>query len=189
MASFYTAKASTKDLEGGFWNDPSAGWTYAGITKKYYPNWPGFKRLLQLQATQFKGNPIPRYTVFNDAQLEALVNDFYKNNFWNKLNGDYIANQVIANFMYDFFVHKQNDAIQVFNNSAQIVSPDVAVNKTALTGNVVQVINENPRQYYSIVRQARINYYQTKKNGKHLAFSKPMQAAFIKRVQKFPEAL
>lgn len=189
MASFYTAKAFTADLEGGFWDDPSAGWTYAGITKKYDPNWPGFNRLLQLQALQFKGREIPRYTVFSDPILENLVNEFYRNNAWKHILGDYISNQTIANFMYDFYVHKKYDAIAVINKSAEIISPDVSTNKLLLTADVIKVINANPRQYYTILRQARINYYQTKKNGNRLLFSKKMIAAFIKRVKKFPEAI
>lgn len=183
MASFSTAKDFTKDLEGGFWNDPSAGWTYAGITKKFFPNWPGFALLAQYQQQFFKGRAIPRYTHFNSPELEALVNDFYKNNFWNKLNGQYIANQTIANFMYDFFVHKQNAAIAVMNAAARSLKPGIVVNPTTVSIRVVELINEQPAEFYAALRTGRINYYNSGK------FSAKLARAFVKRVNKFPEAI
>lgn len=181
MANFALSKEYTSDLEGGFWNDPSAGWTYAGITKKYFPQWPGFAMLAQLQKQYLKGKPIPRYTKFNYPPLIQLVNDFYKNNFWNKLNGQYIANQTIANFMYDFFVHKQNDAVEVMNNVANSLQTGIKTEKNKVGIRVVELINQYPAEFYAALRTARINYYNSGK------FSAKMARAFVKRVNRFPE--
>ena len=184
MASFHVSKTFTADLEGGFWNDPSAGWTYKGITKKYYPTWPGFKRLEQLRLKHFGSKEIPRYTRFNDTLLDSLVADFYKNNFWNKIYGDYIANQTIANFMYDFFVHKQNDAMKVINTAAQATDASVIIKTTSLTASVVNAINAAPAAYYTKLYTLRLAYYAGSSK-----FSKSLKEAFKKRVLKFPETI
>jgi lysozyme family protein len=190
MANFFTSKQITKDIEGGFWDDPSAGWTYAGITKKYYPWWPGFNRLKILQKIHFGSKPIKRYTIFEDAQLNQLVDIFYKNNFWNRLNGDVIINQQLANLMWDFFVHKEYDAIAIINRAAAFIDSDVQVDESKVTTAVVRVINTAPRQFYSMLRQGRINYYKTKRNkAGRLLFSNALQQSLIERVNKFPTSI
>ncbi|MFZ4056960.1 MAG: glycosyl hydrolase 108 family protein [Ferruginibacter sp.] len=190
MANFSISKGLTKDLEGGFWNDPTAGWTYAGITKKFYPKWPGFVTLEKLRQKYFGGKPIPRYKVFSDAELATQVASFYKDNFWLLMMGDHIADQRIANFIYDFFVHKQNDAIRVINNAVLSIQNTTPTNQTKLTPAVIRVINAYPQLFYQLLYRGRISYYLTKRN-KHgnLAFSRKMQVAFVKRTQKFPETI
>ncbi|MEO8769015.1 MAG: glycosyl hydrolase 108 family protein [Ferruginibacter sp.] len=186
MANFFISRELTKNIEGGFWNDPSAGWTYAGITKNNYPFWPGWNRLQELQKKFFNGQEIPRYKIFNDSILENLVSDFYKNNFWNKiLSGDLIKNQVIANFIYDFIVHKQNAAVGVINNSVSLLDPHITnTSKTSLTKDVIDIINKLPVQFYQTLRTARINYYQSSKH-----FSDKFKKAFVDRVNKFPVSI
>lgn len=181
MANFYVSKELTKDIEGGFFNDPTAGFTYRGITKKYYPGWPGFNRLVLLQQKFFPGRQIPRYTVFQDPVLDQMVSDFYKYNFWNLISGDHIANQHIANFIYDFFVHKQNDAIRVINDSAKVFAPGVKTFQTKLSADVISLINRLPGVFYNTLRQARMVYYKTK-----TGFSKKNRLLFLDRVKRFP---
>lgn len=182
MANFYISKDFTKDIEGGFWNDPSAGWTYAGITKKYYPLWAGFFRLQQLKHKFYPAKDIPRYTIFEDQLLDNYVTEFYRNNFWNKiLSGDLITNQTIANFIYDFIVHKQYDAVRVINDSARKLNDVIKTYKTSLSGDVIEVMNDNPSSFYSSLKNARINYYKNSIN-----FSPKYKKDFIDRVKKFP---
>jgi lysozyme family protein len=185
MANFLIAKNFTKDLEGGFWNDPSAGWTYAGITKKYYPAWPGFRRLLQLQQQVYKGGAIPRYKKFDDAELNKMVDDFYRTLHWGKyMKGDKINNQDISNFLYDFIVHKENDAIEVINKVAVQMEPGTYTEKTNLSSSIIAVINKYPRSFYLYIVAARLNYYANSKK-----FSGGLKAAFKQRVNKFPKVL
>ncbi len=184
MANFHISKELTRDIEGGFFDDPTAGPTYRGITQKYYPYWPGFGRIKLLQQKFFPGRAIPRYTVFNDPVLDQMVSDFYKNNFWNLISGDYIANQHIANFIYDFFVHKQNDAIRVINDAAKVFTANLKTFPTKLSREVLDLINRMPAVYYNTLRQGRINYYKTRPG-----FSKKNRLAFIERVKRFPATI
>ena len=184
MANFNAARSFTSDLEGGFWNDPSVGWTYAGITKKFYPTWPGWKRIELMQLTQFRGRAIPRYTIFKDTVLDTLVHIFYESTFWKFLGGEFIQNQILANFLYDFFVHKQNDAIRVMNEVALTFKPGISIFQTKISADVLSVMNSVPQGFYLKIRNARIYYYTTKKG-----FSRSIRKAFLKRVDKFPVAI
>lgn len=189
MANFHEAKIVTKAFEGGFWNDPSAGWTYAGITKKFYPSWVGFRRIAQLA----KGKEPARHTLFKDATLENMVDDFYKNSFWiKKLTGDAIANQNIANMVYDFILHKENDAIKVINQTAKSFNLKAKTALTSLSSDVIAIMNVNAKQFYSSIRAARIAYYtgSTLRNKKLVPrFSKGLQNAFTQRVNKLPDTI
>lgn len=183
MASFQISKMFTKDLEGGYWNDPSAGHTYAGITWRYYPQWPGWKTLFQLAKAQYGSiTKTPRYAKFNSHVLDKHIADFYNNRHWLQLiRGSDINSQNIANMMYDFVVHKEYDAIEVINTTARQINPTVRVSNTAVTPAVVALFNANPALAYERLYNNRLAYYR--QPGK---FSKSLRDAFVKRVLKFP---
>lgn len=181
MANFNITKEITKEFEGGFWNDPSAGWTYRGITEKNYPSWPGFARIRQLTG----GRAPARYAVIKDSILDTMVDDFYNAAFWKKIvSGDSIRSQEVANMAYDFILHKQNAAVAVINNVAKTFSPAAATKLTVLSADVLRAMNTSPAAFYSRLRAARIAYYNNSPK-----FSKPMKAAFVKRVNKMPEKI
>lgn len=54
------------------------GLTYAGITQRWYPDWPGFS-LSQ-----------------DDSRLPVLARDFYRKEFWDKIQGDDIKDAGVA---------------------------------------------------------------------------------------------
>lgn len=190
--NFTIAKQFTKDLEGGYWNDPSAGHTYAGITYKYYPNWKGWPLLFQLAAKRFGSIAnTPRYTKFKSPELDALIADFYKTNFWDKkLNGSLFRNQDIVNFTYDFIVHKENDAIAVINHTAKILQPNVTTNKTSVSKAVIDTANSNQQKFYEVLRNNRVLYYRNPRSIPGTGsrkFSAGLVKAFIRdRVNRFP---
>lgn len=191
-ANFNISKGVTKDLEGGYWNDPSAGHTYNGITFRYFPKWEGWKILFSLANRRFGGiAKTPRYTLFNDEKLSAAVDGFKKREFWDKFIGDNrLLNQDIANFIYDFVFHKKFDAIAVVNHTAKSMNKNVGIRNDRLSDQVVQLINNNQVIFYTALRNNRKLYYQNPKNipgTKSRAFSRSLSNAFIRdRVNKFP---
>ncbi|TWI80524.1 glycosyl hydrolase family 108 [Lacibacter cauensis] len=191
---FTIAKEKTKDLEGGYWNDPSAGHTYAGITYKYNPNWPGWKRLFQLATSKYGSiTRTPRYAKFDDEQLNKLIADYYFNRYWNGLmSGNLFRNQDIANFVYDFLLHKENDAVAVINYTAKQLQKNVAASKAKLSAAVITVANNAQEAFYNLLRRNRELYYRSPKSipGTSIkSFSKQLADAFIRdRVNKFPAA-
>lgn len=67
------------------------GQTYAGIARNFHPQWPGW-----------------RYIDAHDLQnleLSARVRDFYRAEFWDKVCGDSIPVQRVAESLFDFAVN------------------------------------------------------------------------------------
>lgn len=95
--------------EGGYVNNPNdkGGETYAGIARKFNPNWTGWTYIDFKKKTS---GTIKRNTKFPD--IEYLVIEFYKNR-WNGLRLDEIKNQKVAEFIFDFHVHSQTTGIKI----------------------------------------------------------------------------
>jgi lysozyme family protein len=108
MADFKKAFLLILANEGGYGNDPDdpGGETYKGIARKMNPDWlgwhivdllkkqPGFPELLQsADAIEIK------------KQLDYEVSSFYYTHFWLKINGEKIADQQVAESIFDFAVN------------------------------------------------------------------------------------
>lgn len=122
MADFKAAFEIMIHNEGGYRlhtvQGDRGGQTYAGIARKYHPYWPGW-RIIDTTGT-------------NNAELTKMVREFYKVNFWYRINGDLIESQAVASTIFDFAV---NAGPQVAAKLAQIVvgaTPDGAIGPKTL---------------------------------------------------------
>ena len=99
MAEFLAAHKRTAVSEGGYANVAAdrGGETYKGISRVHWPKWSGWPIV-------DKHKPLKHNAKIKDAQLESLVNLFYKRNFWDKVAGDAIDDQETAFKLYDFAV-------------------------------------------------------------------------------------
>lgn len=95
MAHFLPAFEITLLREGGYklTNDPDdrGGMTFAGISRVHHPDWTGW--------TIIDANGP------DDSRLAPLVRAFYREKFWDKIRGDDIASQPIAEGLYDYAVN------------------------------------------------------------------------------------
>lgn len=116
------------------------GQTYAGIARNFHPNWPGW-RLIDRNDLQ-------------NMELTTLVDDFYRSEFWNKLCGDQIVSQLIAESLFDFAV---NAGVGPAAKLAQLVvdtTPDGRIGPVTL--GKLATINENEFVLrYAIAKVAR----------------------------------
>jgi len=88
--------------------------TFAGISRRFWPNWPGWAQFID-------------HGITADPALTQLVREFYRAEFWNKIKGDEINSQAIAEQVYDFAV---NAGPVVAMKLAQLIvgaTPDGAV--------------------------------------------------------------
>lgn len=114
MAKFSPAFDSMIISEGGYVltntvND-RGGQTYAGISRKNWPNWNGWV-----------------YVDRKETPPTQLVRDFYKENFWDVVKGDELNDQNMAESIFSFAV---NTGTKVAVKLAQIVvgtAPDGVV--------------------------------------------------------------
>lgn len=101
MADFKKAIEKISLSEGGYANDlnDSGGETYKGVSRKNWPNWIGWNLI---DASVYKTNAALNAI----AGLQDLVVSFYKVNFWDKIGGDLIVSQPIANLLMDSAVNE-----------------------------------------------------------------------------------
>jgi len=120
MADFNPAFEKMISDEGGYQltNIPGdrGGQTYAGIARKPNPDWAGWEFI---DRKDF-GSATP------------LVREFYKSNFWDRVRGDELTNQAIAETIFNFAV---NTGIGVASKLAQLIvgtTPDGAIGPKTL---------------------------------------------------------
>jgi lysozyme family protein len=102
MADFNQAFQLVLANEGGYVNDPDdpGGETYKGVARKIFSKWDGWMKIdLLKRQPGFPGN------LDKDVELQQDIEDFYRVNFWNKLKGDDIADQKVAESIFDFGVN------------------------------------------------------------------------------------
>jgi lysozyme family protein len=98
MADFLISYKKTSINEGGYANDPKdrGGETWEGISRKNFPTWAGWTVIDNLR----HGPNFPS-SLKNAPGLEDLVQSFYKKNFWDKMKGDQLEFQSVADPIYD----------------------------------------------------------------------------------------
>lgn len=102
MAEFTQAFQLMIANEGGYGNDPDdpGGETYKGVARKIFSKWDGWTKVdILKRQSGFPAN------LDKDPELQQNVADFYRVTFWDKINGDQITNQNVANSIFDFGVN------------------------------------------------------------------------------------
>ena len=102
MADFNQAFQLMIVHEGGYVNDPDdpGGETYKGVARKIFSKWDGWTTIdLLKRQSGFPGN------LDKDVELQHDVGEFFRVNFWNKVKGDGITNQKVAESIFDFGVN------------------------------------------------------------------------------------
>ena len=102
MANYKSAILKVLLTEGGYANDPddSGGETYKGIARNFWPRWSGWV-IVDIAKKQAGYES----ALNSNMQLNDAVIAFYKVNFWDKVGGDLIKDQSIANNLVDAAVN------------------------------------------------------------------------------------
>ena len=102
MADFASAFAATMKAEGGYVNDPQdpGGETYKGVARKMNSKWDGWI-LVDMAKRQ---NNFPANLDSNIA-LQDKIKAFYETGYWDKIRGDDITDQRVAECIFDFAVN------------------------------------------------------------------------------------
>lgn len=102
MANFDEAYEATMKAEGGYVNDPDdpGGETYKGIARKRNSKWDGWVNIdLLKQKPNFPKN------LDQNEELQNKIKTFYEINYWDKIQGDSILDQDVAESIFDFGVN------------------------------------------------------------------------------------
>ncbi len=120
MAIFDIAFDKTMKFEGGYSNNPTdyGKETYKGVSRKYHPTWRGW-----LIIDSYKNKPNFPLNLDKDAELQKLIRIFYKEEFWDKLLGDQIVEQKLADELFDTAVNMSpNNAIKYLQSALNILN-------------------------------------------------------------------
>lgn len=102
MADFNIAYQKVLTHEGGYVHDPDdpGGETYRGVARKSWSKWEGWDIVDMLKSQQGFPSNLDRH-----SGLQDMIRVFYQNNFWDKVKGDDINDQDVANSIFDFGVN------------------------------------------------------------------------------------
>jgi len=146
MADFNIAQPYVRADEGGYANvhGDKGGETYAGISRVFHPDWPGWSTI------DSKPHPIKWNTKFPD--LNPLVDSWYDKNEWDTILGDQIADQNTATYFYDWHVNSGGAVKQV--QKVVGVTPDGEWGPHSLAA-------LNAGDYLLAIHNARLAYYKS----------------------------
>ncbi|MFA5326900.1 MAG: glycosyl hydrolase 108 family protein [Prolixibacteraceae bacterium] len=152
MADFNKAFQLMILNEGGYVNDPAdpGGETYKGIARKIHSKWSGWTIVdIKKRQSDFPAN------LDKDDELQGMITDFYRITFWDRVNGDQITNQEVANSIFDFGV---NAGLSASASLAQMV---VDAKADGVIGPIsLQAINSfNPEHFLASFTVAKIARY------------------------------
>lgn len=96
MSAFAEILPHVLQAEGIYSFDPddAGGETYRGISRRYHPSWPGWVEIDRLKKSG--GVAAIRKAWDENALLRALVADFYREQFWERFQGDRLPHDVAA---------------------------------------------------------------------------------------------
>lgn len=140
MADYTIAFRKMQGNEGNYVNDPQdpGGETYRGIARKMNGKWDGWVFIDAMK----KQNNFPANLEYS-AELRESIGMFYLNTFWNKMQGDFIDDQQIAESIFDFGV---NAGLSTSVSLAQMVvgtKPDGIVGE-----NTIKAINTFDKELF-----------------------------------------
>ncbi|GIX08143.1 MAG: hypothetical protein KatS3mg115_2546 [Candidatus Poribacteria bacterium] len=120
MAEFEPAYERLLRAEGGYVNDPTdpGGETYAGISRRSFPQWPGWPLVEAL-----KRDPDFPQVLGRDPQVQLQVRIFYEREFWAPLRGPELPSQRTAEFLLQMAVNLgARRAVRIFQRSCNLLN-------------------------------------------------------------------
>lgn len=166
MADFDKAYEKLKVSEGGYVNNPNdkGGETIWGIARKYQGNnkyLRDFWRELDTYKQSLKDLTGQNFvkqlnTLCNgNSIMQNCAKSFYKNEYWNKIKGDYIKEQKLAENIFDFFVTSGDDAVKILQSILGITKDGIFGSET------LDALNNSEIAINNAYTNARINYYKS----------------------------
>ena len=108
MADFEKAFQRLMHEEGLVLSDHPAdkgGQTYAGIARKFHPDWTGWK-----------------YVDAGTTPPTQLVRDFYHVEYWMPVKGDQITDQKVATVLFGQYVNMGGNAIKLVQAAVGVIA-------------------------------------------------------------------
>lgn len=119
--------------------DDRGGQTYAGISRRNWPNWVGWQAIDR-----------------GDEPSRRMLCDFYRDNFWFPVHGDQITNQRIANSIFSFAINAgTKPAIQLAQTAVSVTADGIIGRMSLFALNSI-----DPQLFLSKYALAKIGRYR-----------------------------
>lgn len=180
MANFEKAYKRVIGNEGGYANHPSdkGGETYMGVSRRFHPDWAGWEII---DEEKQKGK-IKHNSKLKDVALDELVRRFYKAKFWDKIHGDKIINQSIADNFFDFVINS-GQAVRRMQRALNETGQKVVEDNVCGPATINAINSADPLKLNFHFNEARRKHYRD------LVIFDPSQRVFLSgwlnRVEKF----
>jgi len=170
--SFSKAMTKLRKSEGGYVNDPDdiGGETYAGISRKFFPRWEGWRRIdLIKKVRKIKLNE-------KILVLNIYIDEFYAKYFWYPLKCHRFNNPLIADHLFDCGVNLgKRSAVRFFQrtfNSYQISrGRKFRLVVDGLIGPItIGNIEHTPKAFINYLVESRIQLYFNKCKAKPVKY-------------------
>jgi lysozyme family protein len=177
MADFYSFFPTLLTHEGGFVDDPAdpGGATNKGVTLATFKQCA--VSLLGIQPT------LDNLRALSNTQAGRI----YKALYWDKVHGDDIALQPLADIVFDFQVNAGANASRLLQRvlNTQGVQPQLVVDGAIGPGTLAALRQSDAKAVYAAYKRGRTEYYT------NLVKQRPTLGKFLKgwlaRVESFPD--
>ncbi|WP_369976132.1 glycoside hydrolase family 108 protein [Xanthomonas bundabergensis] len=178
MASFDLYLPQLLKFEGGYVDDPAdpGGATNLGITLATFQRYA--------QSLLGEAPTLEALRALTPEQAGAI----YKQAYWDRLDGDQIASQALAEILFDFYVNAGTEAVVLLQRILlQLGATGLATDGDMGPATLAALQAADQAQVYALYRQGRIDYYQ------RLAQERPVDDKFLQgwlaRAEWFPATL
>jgi lysozyme family protein len=175
MANFDLFLPMLLRFEGGFVDDPvdPGGATNKGITLKTFTG--SARNLLGVEPT------LDRLKNLTDDQAGVI----YKALYWNKIRGDEIGSQNLANIVCDFYVNAGSHATKLLQSILNQMGGNLTIDGEIGPTSIQALASVDQGEVYRQYKQGRIAYYR------NLVQEQPSLVRFLNgwlnRVNSFPD--
>jgi lysozyme family protein len=162
MAVFKEAFDKVLKHEGGYANVPgdSGLETYMGVSRKFFPDWKGW-------AIVDRNKPLKHNQRIVSSELDGLLSEFYRLNFWDNMRGTEIKDQQVANFIFDWHVNSGRTALIQVQRTIGAIDDGIFGVKT------IQAINNHFGELLGTLKLVRIQFVR------NIVKNNPSQSKFL----------
>lgn len=150
------------------WNETEDGYTFMGIYQIAHPDWSGWDIIIST-LSRYNDRKKVSEIMYYDEQVQRLVEDFYKTNFWDKAKLDYVDSQHTANEIFIFGVCAgMKVAIKKAQELCKIEADGIVGNQT-----IEALNNYDEKNFDYNFDEKEIDYF------KEVVAYKPQKARFL----------